>query len=143
MKRLIMAVLVALPLAVSANSAFKDCSMKAGKATKKTDLEQMAKVKPEEAKRIALGNNPGASIVKGGIETEEGCLVYSYHVKDASAKGQTEVIVDAGNGMVLERDHEGAMRTAMEKPVDKTKELAGKTKEKLTDDPSTNHSMQK
>jgi len=143
MKRLIMAVLVALPLAVSANSAFKDCSMKAAKTTKKTDLEQMAKVKPEEAKRIALGNNPGASIVKGGIETEEGCLVYSYHVKDASAKGQTEVIVDAGNGIVLERDHEGAIRTAMEKPVDKTKELAGKTKEKLTDDPSTNHSMQK
>ena len=136
MKRLIMAVLVALPLAVSANSAFKDCSMKAAKTTKKADLEQMAKVKPEEAKRIALGNNPGASIVKGGIETEDGCLVYSYHVKDASAKGQTEIIVDAGNGMVLQREHEGAMRTAMEKPVDKTKE-------KLTDDPSTNHSMQK
>jgi hypothetical protein len=31
----------------------------------------------------------------------------------------------------------------MEKPVDKTKELAGKAKEKVTDDPSTNHSMTK
>jgi len=143
MKRLILAVLVALPLAASANGAFKDCSMKAHKTTKKADLEQMAKVKPEEAKRIALGDNPGASIVKGGIETEEDCLVYSYHVKDASGKGQTEVIVDAGNGMVLQREHEGKLRTAMEKPVDKTKELAGKAKEKMTDDPSTNHSMNK
>jgi len=143
MKRLILAVLVALPLAASANGAFKDCSMKAAKTAKKAQLEQMATVKPEEAKKIALGGNPGASIVKGGIETEEGCLVYSYHVKDASGKGQTEVIVDAGNGMILERAHEGAMRTALEKPVDKTKELAGKTKEKLTGEPSTNQAMQK
>ena len=143
MKRLILAVLVALPLAASANAAFKDCSMKASKTAKKTDLEQMAKVKPEEAKRIALGNNPGASIVKGGIETEEGCLVYSYHVKDANGKGQTEILVDAGNGIVLERDHEGAMRTAMEKPVDKTKELAGRAKEKMTGEPSTNHAADK
>ena len=142
MKRLIMAVLVALPLAVSANSAFKDCSMKAAKTTKKADLEQMAKVKPEEAKRIALGNNPGASIVKGGIETEDGCLIYSYHVAH-SDKSQTEVFIDAGNGKVLGTEKEGKFRTAMEKPVDKTKELAGKAKEKLTDEPSTNHSMQK
>ena len=143
MKRLILAVLVALPLAASANVAFKDCSMKASKITKKSDLLQMAKVKPEEAKRIALGDNPGASIVKGGIETEDGCLVYSYHVKSSGDKGQTEVIVDAGNGIVLQREHEGPFRTAMEKPIDKTKELAGKAKEKLTDEPSTNHSMTK
>jgi uncharacterized membrane protein YkoI len=143
MKRLILAVLVALPLAASADGAFKDCSMKASKTAKKMQLEQMATVKPEEAKKIALGNNPGASIVKGGIETEDGCLVYSYHVKDAAGKGQTEVFVDAGNGMILKREHEGATRAALEKPVDKTKELAGKTKEKLTGEPSTNQAMQK
>jgi uncharacterized membrane protein YkoI len=143
MKRLLMAVLVALPLAASANAAFKDCSMKAEKTAKKADLVALAKIKPEEAKSIALKDHPGGSITKGGIETEEGCLVYSYHVKDASGKGQTEVLVDAGNGIILKTDHEGAMRTAMEKPVDKTKELAGKAKEKVTDDPSTNHSMTK
>jgi hypothetical protein len=31
----------------------------------------------------------------------------------------------------------------MEKPVDKTKELAGKAKEEVTGKPSTNHSMGK
>jgi len=144
MKRIILAVMVALPLAASAaDGSFKDCSMKADKLAKKADLEKMAKVKPDEAKKIAMGNAPGASITKGGIETEDGCLVYSYHVKDASGKGQTEVFVDAGNGMVLKKEHEGALRTAAEKPVDKTKELAGKTKEKVTGTPSTNQAMQK
>jgi uncharacterized membrane protein YkoI len=143
MKRLLMAVLVALPLAASANGAFKDCSMKASKMTKKADLQAMATIKPEEAKAIVLKEHAGGTITKGGIETEEGCLVYSYHVKDASGKGQTEVLVDAGNGMVLKREHEGAARTALEKPVDKTKELAGKAKEKVTGEPSTNQAMTK
>jgi uncharacterized membrane protein YkoI len=142
MKRLMMALLVALPLAASADGAFKDCSMKASKTAKKADLEKMAKVKPDEAKKIATGAAPGASIVKGGIETEDGCLVYSYHVKDAAGKGQTEVFVDAGNGMVLKKEHEGAVRAAVEKPVDKTKELAGAAKEKLTGTPSTNQAAQ-
>ena len=145
MKRLLMAVLVALPFAATAaTGTFKDtCSMKADKLTKKAELEKMAKVKPDEAKKIATGGAPGASIVKGGIETEDGCLVYSYHVKDPSMKGQTEVFVDAGDGKVLKREQEGAVRAAAEKPVDKTKELAGKTKEAVTGKPSTNQSMPK
>ncbi len=145
MKRLIMAVLVALPLAASAATGDlkSTCSMKASKTAKKADLEKMATIKPDEAKKIAMGDAKGASIVKGGIETEDGCLVYSYHVKNAGDKGQTEVFVDAGNGKVLKKEHEGALRAAVEKPVDKTKELAGKTKEKVTGTPSTNQSMPK
>jgi hypothetical protein len=145
MKRMIMAVLVALPFAASAaTGTFKDsCSMKADKLTKKTELQKMAKISPDEAKKIALGSAPGASIVKGGLETEDGCLIYSYHVKHAGDKGQTEVFVDAGNGMVLGKEQEGAVRAAAEKPIDKTKELAGKTKEKVTGQPSTNQAMTK
>jgi uncharacterized membrane protein YkoI len=143
MKRLLIATLVALPFAVSANTAFKDCSMKAGKLESKVELQKHAKVTPEEAKQIALKGTTNGSIVKGGIETEDGCLVYSYHVKQSDTKGQTEVLVDAGNGVVLQRENEGAMRTAMEKPIDKTKELAGKAKEQMTGEPSTNHSMTK
>jgi uncharacterized membrane protein YkoI len=143
MKRLLMVALIALPFAASANAAFKDCSMKAGKMTSKTDLMKMAKVKPEEAKTIALNDAKGSQIVKGGIETEDGCLVYSYHVKEPTGKGQTEIFVDAGNGAVLKREHEGGTRAALEKPVDKTKELAGRTKEAVTGEPSTNHSMTK
>ena len=135
MKRLIMAVLLAAPLVVSANGAFKDCSTKASKMTKKADLTAMAKVKEAEAKKAALGTaGAGATIVKGGIETEEGCVVYSYHVKDPAQKGQTEVFVDAGNGKILKTEKEGAVREGAEKVVDKTKEVAVKTKDKVKEE---------
>jgi uncharacterized membrane protein YkoI len=143
MKRLIIAALLAAPLAVSAAGEFKDCSMKAAKTAKKADLMAMAKVKSDEARKIALDSTKGTSVVKGGIETEEGCLVYSYHVKDAAGKGQTEVFIDAGNGKVLKTEHESALRAAVEKPVDKTKELAGEAKEKITGKPSTSQSPPK
>ena len=145
MKRLILATMLALPFAVSAaTGTFSGvCSMKASKTAKKADLEKMATIKPEEAKKIAMGGAAGASIVKGGIETEDGCLVYSYHVKAAGDKGQTEVFVDAGNGKILKKEQEGALRAAAEKPVDKVKEVAGKTKEKVTGEPSTNQAVKK
>ncbi len=147
MKRLLFAVLVSAPFAVSAaTGTFKDqCSMKASKTAKKADLMAMAKIKPDEAKKIALESAKATTVVKGGIETEDGCLVYSYHVKtDAKGdKGQTEVFVDAGNGKVLGKEKEGAVRAAMEKPVDKVKEVAGKTKEAVTGTPSTNQAVKK
>jgi uncharacterized membrane protein YkoI len=143
MKRLIIAALLAAPLAVSANGAFKDCSTKASKTTKKADLQAMAKVKPDEAKKAAMTAAGGTTVTKGGIETEEGCLVYSYHVKDAAGKGQTEVFVDAGTGKVLKAEKEGALRAAVEKPVDKVKEVAGAAKEKTTGKPSTSQSPPK
>ena len=147
MKRIILAALVAAPFAAYAagpDKAFANCSTKASHMTKKTELLKTAKVKEDEAKKVALGTaGSGASIVKGGIEVESGCLVYSYHVKDPAKKGQTEVFVDAGTGTVLKQEMEGAVRTALEKPVDKTKEVAGKTKEAVTGKPSTNQAVTK
>jgi uncharacterized membrane protein YkoI len=140
---MIIAALLAAPLAVSAAGEFKDCSTKAAKTAKKADLMAMAKVKSDEAKKIAMDAAKGTTVTKGGIETEEGCLVYSYHVKDASGKGATEVFIDAGNGKVLKTEKESALRTALEKPVDKTKELAGAAKEKTTGTPSTSQSPPK
>jgi uncharacterized membrane protein YkoI len=145
MKSMLLALLVSAPFAVSAaTGTFKDqCSMKADKTAKKSDLIALAKVKPEEAKKIALDAAGGNKIVKGGIETEDGCLIYSYHVKGEKSKGQTEVFVDAGNGKVLGQEKEGQMRAALEKPVDKTKELAGRAKEEVTGKPSTNQAVTK
>ena len=144
MRSLVIAVALAFPFAVNAappaSAAFKDCSTKASKLTPKKDLLKTAPIKEAEAKRIALGTaGPGSKIVKGGIETEDGCLVYSYHVKDPAKKGQTEVFVDAGNGKVLKQEMEGSVRAAAEKPVDKTKQGAATVKEKVTGEPSTSH----
>ena len=145
MKRILLAALVAAPFAASAaTGTFKDsCSMKASKTTKKSELVAMAKVKPEEAKDIALKAANGNKIVKGGIETEDGCLVYSYHVKADNTKGQTEVFVDAGDGKVLGQEKEGQLRAITEKPVDKAKQVAGTAKEVVTGEPSTNQAMKK
>src|SRR5204863_9764323 len=122
MKKLVIALALAFPFAAAhaaASEAFKNCSTKASKMTPKTELLKTAPVKEAEAKKIALGTaGPGSKIVKGGIETEDGCLVYSYHVMDPAKKGQTEVFVDAGNGNVLKQEMEGAVRAAAEKPVD-------------------------
>ena len=147
MKRIILAALVAAPLAVYAagpDKSFKDCSTKASHLTKKTELMKVAKVNEADAKKAALGTaGSGASIVKGGIEVESDCLVYSYHVKAKGHKDQTEVFVDAGTGAILKQEHESATRAAMEKPVDKTKEVAGKTKEAVTGKESTNQAVKK
>ena len=148
MRSLVIAVAMAFPFAVHAappsSAAFKDCSMKASKMTPKKELLKTASIKEAEAKRIALESaGPGSKIAKGGIETEDGCLVYSYHVKDPAKKGQTEVFVDAGTGAILKTENEGGVRAALEKPVDKTKELAGKAKEKITGEPSTNQAAKK
>jgi hypothetical protein len=142
MRYLIIATALTFPFVVTAappaSDAFKDCSMKASKTTSKKELLKTAKVKEDEAKKIALdAAAPGGSIVKGGIETEDGCLVYSYHVKDPAKKGQIEVFVDAGNGKVLKQEPEGAMRAGAEKPVDKAKEGAATVKEKTTGEAST------
>ena len=145
MKRIILAALVAAPFAVYAvgpDKAFKDCSTKASHLTKKTELLKTAKVKEDEAKKAALATvGEGGSVVKGGIEVESGCLVYSYHVRAKGKKDQTEVFVDAGTGNILKQEHESAVRAAVEKPVDKTKEVAGKAKEKMTGKESTNQAM--
>jgi hypothetical protein len=138
MKRTLITLLLAAPFAVSAaNGTFSEiCSMKASKTAKKADLEKMATVKHADAKKIASDYVNGGHVTKGGIETEDGCLIYSFHVKEG--KGQKEVFVDAGNGKVLGTESEGRFRAAMEKPVDKAKEIAGTTKEVVTGSPSTN-----
>jgi hypothetical protein len=145
MKKIVLAVALALPFAASAAGGnLKDkCSIKASKMSAKTDLAKIARISDAEARTVALANMQDGKITKGGIETEDGCLIYSFHVKEANSSGQTEVFVDAGTGAVLKTEKEGALRAAVEKPVDKTKELAGKAKEKITGQPSTNQAMQK
>ena len=58
---------------------------------------------------------------KGELEVEDGCLVYSFDIKVAGKSGAEEVMVDAGNGKVLSRKHESAMKEAAENAADKVK----------------------
>ena len=82
----------------------------------------MAMVSDADARKAAIDKigASGAMITKGGIESEDGCLIYSFDVKTPGKKGIDEVIVDAGTGTILKVDHEGVVG-----------EVAGKAKQKL------------
>lgn len=110
-----------VPFAVSA--ADLNCTIKAAKSTKSADMAGMAKFSESNAKKAALDaiNVSGASISKGGLEVEDGCLVYSYDIVTPGKSGIDEVILDAGDGKVLKTEHEGSIKQAAQKIVDKMK----------------------
>ena len=113
-----------------------------------------------EGDRLYYVSNRGEVVcadVKGDEKTGKGKIHWSYdmikeldvYVGQASSSSPlvfgdyvyalTGNGVDAGNGNVLKQEQEGATRAAMEKPVDKTKEVAANVKEKVTGEPSTSH----
>ncbi len=123
MKQIILAVALAVPfVAAAAISDDLNCSIKAKKITSKSELIAMAKVSDADARKVALDKigASGATITKGGLESEDGCLLYTYDVKTPGKKGIDEVLVDAGTGAVLKVDHESVVG-----------EVAGKAKQKM------------
>ena len=139
MKRLILAAALAVPFIAVADDL--NCSIKAKKLTSKQEMTSMARITEDVARKAALDsvNAPGATITKGGIEVEDGCLLYSYDVKIAGRSGIEEVTVDAGTGTVLKTEHEGPVGEAAGKAKqtlvnakDKVKEEAKELKDKVT-----------
>jgi hypothetical protein len=122
MKRILLAIALAVPFVAAAASDDLNCSIKAKKLTSKAELTAMAKVSDADARKAALDKigASGATITKGGIESEDGCLLYSFDVKTPGKKGIDEVIVDAGTGTILKVDHES-----------KVADVAGKAKQKM------------
>ena len=111
-----------------------DCSIKAKKLATTAEKKAMAKVAEAVARKTALDSlkTAGASVAKGELEVEDGCLIYSYDIKVPGKSGVEEIFVDAGNGKVLSTKHESAAKEAAEKAADKTKEVADKAREKVT-----------
>ena len=118
-------VLLFLCLSIPATvwAADLSCSTKAASTAQSAEMTRMAKISAEEAKKIALGEvkRAGATIAKGGLEVEDGCLVYSYDIKVPGRSGVEEVIVDAGTGKVLKTEHESPAKEAAEKAAEKVK----------------------
>ena len=139
MKSIILAVALAVPFVAAAEDM--NCSIKSKKLTSKANLTAMAKVTDADARKAALDKigTAGATITKGGIESEDGCLIYSFDVKSPGAKGIDEVIVDAGTGTILKVDHESVVGEAAGKAKqklvsakDKIKEESKELKDKVT-----------
>ena len=110
--RALLALALLTPFAVSA--ADLDCSVKAKKMTKDAELKAMAKISADDARKAATGavTVSGATIDKGELEVEDGCLVYTYDVKVPGKILKREVYVDAGNGKVLKNVSDGGSGTA-------------------------------
>jgi len=131
-KHIVLALVAALPLAAAADKL--DCSIKAKKTLGEREMAAMAKVNEPAARKAAVDSvrTPGVSIVKGELEVEDGCLIYSYDIAVPGKSGAQEVFVDAGNGKVIKSKHESAAKEAAEKAGDKAKAIGEKAKEKVT-----------
>jgi len=68
--------------------------------TEAAALQSLAKITAEQAKNAALSQFPGAVVTKVELDNENGVLVYSVHLTDASGT-RHDVKVDAGSGKVL------------------------------------------
>ena len=62
-------------------------------------LQQYTTISAIEAEAAVLGANPGATLVKSGLDNENGILVYSVELDNG-----VDVKVDAGNGTILFAD---------------------------------------
>lgn len=69
-------------------------------------LQSQAKITADEAKAKALERFPGGTVTKVELDNENGSLVYSVHLTDASGTAQ-DVKVDAGNGTILHVEADG------------------------------------
>ena len=117
MKALLTALVLIAPMIVSAKDL--PCSVKAAQLDAET--KAMAKFPEADARKTALAQvlAAGASISSGGLEVEDGCLLYTFDIKVPGRRGVEEIVIDAGNGKVLSTEHESPAREASEKLFDK------------------------
>jgi uncharacterized membrane protein YkoI len=110
---------LALLIPVLASAKDLGCSVKAKRLD--ADTRAMAKTSEADARKTALEKvaAAGATITSGGLEIEDGCLLYTYDVKIPGRGGVEEVVIDAGTGKVLAVEHETAVKEAAEKAADK------------------------
>src|SRR5262245_8555516 len=74
-----------------------------------------ATISDDSARVIALAQVPGGKITEGGIETENGKLLYSFDIAVPGRTGVEEIQVDANTGAVLAHEHESPEAEAAEK----------------------------
>ena len=115
-------VLFTVVLGLLASSTFFGCEHR--KESSENVLQKLAKIQPIEAKKLALKNANG-KIIEGGLELENGLLVYSYDIQMPD-KTITEVQINAKNGAVVLKKVETSQQEAVEaKEEGKTSEKEG------------------
>ena len=90
-------------------------------APTQAQLAAQAKVKENEAKKIALEQVPTGLIKSAEIENEKGHLVWSFDISKAGTRNITEVLVDAKTGRIVSISKENPTQQAAEEKADKLK----------------------
>jgi uncharacterized membrane protein YkoI len=90
-------------------SAGERCSIHPAKGVSGNQLAALAQVSQAEAENTAVAKiegNEKVSVVGAELESEHGCLIWSFDLRIAGESGVQEVHIDAGNGNVLSVEHE-------------------------------------
>jgi uncharacterized membrane protein YkoI len=90
-------------------SAAERCSIHPAKGLSGSQLAALAQVTQAEAEKTAVakfGGKEDVSIVGAELESEHGCLIWTFDLRIAGKSGVQEVHIDAGNGNVLSVKHE-------------------------------------
>ena len=107
--------------AIQGSAAKLYCSIHPARETPVLALPGLAKISQEDASRFALAGVRARSkqVVRGALEVEKGCLVYSFDIQVSGKKEVEEILVDAGNGRIITHKHEAAKQLAAERAKDK------------------------
>src|SRR6266481_1061078 len=82
---------------------------------KEAKLQAEAKVSKTDAGKAALAKVPGGTIKEGGLEKENGKLIWSFDITTPGSTDIKEVQVDAISGAVVSIKTESAAHEAKEK----------------------------
>ena len=93
-------------------------------------LKAEAKVSEADAKKTALAQVPGGWVKEGGLEREDGKLLYSFDIASKGKSGIDEVQIDAITGAVLSNKHETPKMERAEAKADAKAAKAKKRAEK-------------
>ena len=106
--------------AIAASAASLPCSIhpKAGMAD--AELSALAKVTKAAAETTALKavNVAVATVESSELESEGGCLIYTFDIKVPGKTSVVEIAIDAGTGKLLSKKSEGPKAQAAEAAAD-------------------------
>ena len=118
-------IFVAILASFGAGAAKLPCSIHPKAGIANADLSELAKVTQANAQSTALTavNVAGATVASSELESEGGCLIYTFDIKlPGKTSGKTsisEIAVDAGTGKLLSKVSEGPKAQASEAAADR------------------------
>jgi hypothetical protein len=110
-------------LMVTSSSATERCSIHPPQQASPSQLAALAKISRRDAERAAIAalHSHGAVTVSSAeLESEHGCLIWSFDLKQHGETGIEEVQIDAGDAALISVKHETVRQERVEAARDGT-----------------------